>query len=66
VEGALTCVPRIASESAAAMNAPGTRETLLKFSQYPDVRSPAQFANQIQADHARYRALIQSLGIKVE
>ena len=59
-------IERIASEAAAAMNAPGTRETLLKFSQYPDVRSPAQFANQIQADNARYRALIQSLGIKVE
>jgi tripartite-type tricarboxylate transporter receptor subunit TctC len=59
-------IERIASESARAMNAPGTRETLLKFSQYPDVRNPAQFANQIQADNARYRALIQSLGIKVE
>jgi hypothetical protein len=48
------------------MNAPGTRETLRKFRQYHDVRNSSQFANQIQADNAPYRALIQSLGIKVE
>ncbi|MFN5511152.1 MAG: Bug family tripartite tricarboxylate transporter substrate binding protein [Burkholderiales bacterium] len=59
-------VERIATEAGKAMNAPGTRETLLKFSQYPDYRNPTQFATQIQADTARYKALIQSLGIKVE
>jgi tripartite-type tricarboxylate transporter receptor subunit TctC len=48
------------------MNAPGMRETLLKMSQYPDYRNPVQFAAQIRADDARYKALIQTLGIKVE
>ncbi len=66
MEGALTGVHRMSDGSARAMHAPGTRETLPGRSQYPDVRNPNQCANQIQADNARYRALIQSLGIKVE
>lgn len=59
-------IDRIATESGKAMNAPGMRETLLKMSQYPDYRNPVQFAAQIRADDARYKALIQTLGIKVE
>ena len=48
------------------MTAIGTRELLLKFSQYPDYKGPAAFAKQIQSDNAVYRDLINRAGIKID
>jgi tripartite-type tricarboxylate transporter receptor subunit TctC len=59
-------VERLALESEKAMSAAGTRELLLKFSQYPDYKGPAAFAKQIQSDNAVYRDLINRAGIKID
>jgi len=59
-------VNRIAAEVDRAMAAPGVREQLVKFSQFPEFRGPAAFAAEIRADSAFYKDLIQRLGIKVE
>ncbi len=59
-------IERLAAESGRALAAPGTRETLLKFSQYPDYKGPAAFARQIATDSATYKDLIASAGIKVD
>ncbi|HPU52789.1 MAG TPA: tripartite tricarboxylate transporter substrate binding protein [Burkholderiaceae bacterium] len=59
-------INRVAAEVERAMAAPGVREQLVKFSQYPEYRGPAAFAAEIRADSAFYKDLIQRLGIKVE
>lgn len=59
-------VNRVAAEVERAMAAPGVREQLVKFSQFPEFRGPAAFAAEIRADSAFYKDLIQRLGIKVE
>ena len=59
-------VERLALESEKAMSAAGTRELLLKFSQYPDYKGPAAFTKQIQSDNAVYRDLITRTGIKID
>ncbi|MBP8306071.1 MAG: tripartite tricarboxylate transporter substrate binding protein [Burkholderiaceae bacterium] len=59
-------VNRVAAEVDKAMAAPGVREQLVKFSQFPEFRGPAAFAAEIRADSAFYKDLIQRLGIKVE
>lgn len=57
---------RLATEFERALASPGTRETLLKFSQFPDFKGPADFATRIRDDSATYRDLIQQAGIKVD
>lgn len=59
-------VERLSTEAERAMGAPGTRDLLLKFSQYPDYKGPAAFARQIQADSASYKDLITQANIRVE
>ena len=59
-------INRVAAEVDKAMAAPGVREQLVKFSQFPEFRGPAAFAAEIRADSAFYKDLIQRLGIKVE
>jgi len=59
-------VARVSAELERAVAAPGTREALLRFSQYPDFRGPAAFAARIKEDSATYRDLIRDAGIKVE
>jgi tripartite-type tricarboxylate transporter receptor subunit TctC len=59
-------VERLALASEKAMSAGGTRELLLKFSQYPGYKGPAAFAKQIQSDNAVYRDLINRAGIKID
>lgn len=59
-------IERLAAESGRALSSPGTRETLLKFSQYPDFKGPSAFARQIALDSATYKDLIASAGIKVD
>ena len=49
-----------------ALAAPGVREQLVKFSQFPDYRGPDAFAKQIREDSVFYRDLIEKVGIKVE
>jgi tripartite-type tricarboxylate transporter receptor subunit TctC len=57
---------RLSAELERALAAPGTRGALLRFSQYPDFRGPAAFAERIRQDSATYRDLIRDAGIKVE
>jgi tripartite-type tricarboxylate transporter receptor subunit TctC len=59
-------VARLSAELERAVAAPGTREALLRFSQYPDFRGPDAFAARIREDSATYRDLIRDAGIKVE
>jgi tripartite-type tricarboxylate transporter receptor subunit TctC len=59
-------VARIGAELERALAQPTARETLLKFSQYPDYLGTAAFAARIREDSATYRALIDAAGIKVE
>jgi len=59
-------IARLAAEVEKAMAAPGVREQLVKFSQFPEFRGPAAFAAEIRADSAFYKELIQRVGIKVE
>jgi tripartite-type tricarboxylate transporter receptor subunit TctC len=59
-------VTRLATELERALASPGARETLLKFSQFPDFKGPAAFATRIREDSATYRDLIQQAGIKVD
>ena len=59
-------VARIAAESEKAVAAPGVREQMLKFSQYPDFRGPQAFARQIRDDTAFYKDLIEKAGIRVD
>lgn len=59
-------VARLAAELERAVAAPGTREALLRFSQYPDFQGPTAFADRIRQDSATYRDLIRDAGIKVE
>jgi tripartite-type tricarboxylate transporter receptor subunit TctC len=59
-------INRVAAEVDKAMAAPGVREQLVKFSQFPEFRGPAAFTAEIRADSAFYKDLIQRLGIKVE
>jgi tripartite-type tricarboxylate transporter receptor subunit TctC len=59
-------VARLSAELERAVAAPGTREALLRFSQYPDFQGPAAFADRIRQDSATYRDLIRDAGIKVE
>jgi tripartite-type tricarboxylate transporter receptor subunit TctC len=59
-------VQRIAAELERALGAPGAREAVLKFGQYPDFVGPAAFAARIRSDDTTYRDLIAQTGIKAE
>ena len=59
-------VNRVAAEVDKALAAPGVREQLVKFSQFPDYRGPDAFAKQIREDSVFYKDLIEKVGIKVE
>jgi tripartite-type tricarboxylate transporter receptor subunit TctC len=59
-------VNRVSTEMERALAAPGAREQLQKFGQYPDFSGPAAFAARIRQDSATYRDLIQAAGIKVD
>lgn len=59
-------VQRIAGDLERALAAPGTREMLQKFGQYPDFTGPAAFAARIRSDSATFRDLIAQAGIKVD
>ena len=59
-------VNRVAAEMERSLAAPGAREQLQKFGQYPDFSGPAAFAARIRQDSATFRDLIQAAGIKVD
>jgi len=59
-------VNRLAAVIDKAVNAPGVREQMLKFSQYPEFQGPQAFARQIREDTAFYKDLIERAGIKVD
>jgi tripartite-type tricarboxylate transporter receptor subunit TctC len=59
-------IGRIAAEMERALAAPGAREQMQKFGQYPDFSGPTAFAARIRQDSATYRDLIRAAGIKVE
>ena len=59
-------VKRIAAEAKKALAAPGVKERMVQFSQYPDFMGPDEFARQIREDSAYFKDLIKKLGIKVQ
>jgi tripartite-type tricarboxylate transporter receptor subunit TctC len=59
-------VQRIAAEAKKALAAPGVKERMVQFSQYPDFLGPDEFAKQIRADNKFFKDLIKDLDIKIQ
>jgi tripartite-type tricarboxylate transporter receptor subunit TctC len=59
-------VQRIAAEVKKALAAPGVKERMVKFSQYPAFVGPEDFIRQIRDENALFKDLIKKLDIKVE
>lgn len=59
-------IARMAAEIERALAAPGTRETLVKFGQFPQYIGPDAFAARVKADTAMFRDLIAQAGIKLD
>lgn len=57
---------KLADGVKAAVEAPDTRDILLKFSQYPRYQGPAEFAQQVRDDSAYFKQLIADANITVE
>jgi len=59
-------IKRIAAESQKALAAPGVKERMVQFSQYPDYRGPDEFGKIIREDSLYFKDLIKRLDIKVQ
>lgn len=59
-------VQRMAAEVEKMLASPGTREQLLKFSQYPEFVGPQAFEKQIKDDSVSFKNLIKQANITVE
>lgn len=59
-------VQKYANAFADAMNSPENKDKFSKMGFTPERLSPAEFAKFVQAEHAKYGALIKSAGIKID
>ena len=59
-------VQKYATAFADAMNSPENKDKFSKMGFTPERLSPAEFAKFVQAEHAKYGALIKSAGIKID
>jgi len=59
-------VQRMAAEAEKVLSSAGTREQLLKFSQYPDFVGPQAFEKQIKGDSMFFKQLIEQASITVQ
>jgi hypothetical protein len=56
----------LALESEKAISVSGSRQLLLKFSQYLEDKGPVAFVGQTQSDNVVYRDLINRAGIRID